>query len=104
MDSAIVPDRRSAAAAERMDRAESTRYETFVTSSRDSTRACVLGLPATRSVGCSPDKPVLLKNSFSREALAGPQARLYSRLLLVRRTDQQHLFVWAAPYAPSPEG
>ena len=28
--------------------------------------------------------------------------RLYSRLLLVRRTDQQHRFVWAAPDNPSP--
>ena len=27
---------------------------------------------------------------------------LYSRLLLVRRTDQQDRFVWAAPDAPSP--
>ena len=28
--------------------------------------------------------------------------RLYSRLLFVRRTDQQHRFVWAAPDNPSP--
>ena len=28
--------------------------------------------------------------------------RLYSRLLLVRRNDQQHRFVWAAPDTPSP--
>ena len=37
-----------------------------------------------------------LKLSVSRSPL------LYSSLLLVRRTDQQHLFVWAAPDAQSP--
>ena len=32
----------------------------------------------------------------------GELLKLYSRLLIVRRTDQQHRFVWAAPDNPSP--
>ena len=42
-----------------------------------------------------PSCPGTLKLCVSRSS------RLYSRLLLVRRTDQQHRFVWAAPDAPS---
>ena len=56
-------------------------------------RLCLTGPDISRY-----DRDQLTKNSPSRSP------RLHSRPLLVRRPDQQHRFVWAAPYATDGSG